>query len=113
MSEHHRGDIWLSETARHSQDGAKHKRPVLIVSKDSYNDLNDEVICLHLTTRLDHDYAIPLVKTDFEKSLLVDDSAVRYDSITRYSKDVLSKKLGILKTAKLTQVIGKTIELVK
>ncbi len=113
MSDYHQCDIWLSESAHHAQDGQRHKRPIVIISSDKYNESNDEIICLHLTTRLDHENAISLIKSDFEKSHLVDDSAVRFDSITRYSKNVLSKKLGEIKREKLRQIVAKTVELIK
>ncbi len=113
MGDYQQCDIWLAESARHTVDGQKHKRPIIIISNNEYNDKHTEYICLHLTTRLDAEYTIPLSNSDFEKSRLTEDSAIRYDSINRYSKEFFSKKLGIIKKEKLAEAIIRINQILK
>ncbi len=114
MDDFHRSDIWLAVHAKDRLDREDVKaRPVLIISNNGYNSFNNEVICVHLTTDLDHKYSFVLDKVnDFEKNHMIDDSAIRFDVISRYSKNSLVKKLAILKKKKTQDVIEKTIKLI-
>ena len=106
MSDYKRGDIWLANAAKHTVGGQEHKRPVLIISNNKYNDSSNEVICLHITTDTKHEYGIPLdYKKDFEMNKLVDPSAVRFDAVGRYSISIFEKKLGKVKEEKILKII--------
>jgi len=106
MSDYKRGDIWLANAAKHTIGGQEHKRPVLIISNDKYNDAGEEVICLHLTTDTKHEYGISLdYKKDMEMSKLADPSAVRFDAIGRYKTGIFEKKLGKVKEEKIAKII--------
>ena len=107
MSDYRRGDIWLARAAKHTVDDAEHKRPVLIISNDKYNDSSEEPICLHLTTDIKHERALQLdYRKDMEMNKLVDPSAVRFDAIGRYRTSIFEKKLGKLKEEKLRAIIS-------
>ena len=113
MDNFNRGDVWLAKWAKNTLDGRIEARPAIIASNAGYNAENDEVICLHLTTNTKHEYALSLNDNDFEKNLMVDKSAVRFDIIARHSKNSLVKKLAVLKKSKLEQAVAKTIGLIK
>jgi len=106
MSDFKRGDIWLAREARHTAGDVEHRRPVLIISNDRYNDSSEEPICLHLTTDIKHEHGIGLdYKKDMEMNRLVDPSAVRFDAIGRYRTSIFEKKLGKVKEEKLREII--------
>jgi mRNA-degrading endonuclease toxin of MazEF toxin-antitoxin module len=108
VSEHKQRDIWLTASARHAAGGERHVRPVLIISNDRYNDENDEIICLHLTTDVRHGHAVPLdLQKDMKMNRLVDESAVRYDAVSRYPKAIMLKKLGKIRAEKLATILSK------
>ncbi len=114
MSDFPPGSVWLCKTARTTADGSIKVRPAVVISNDSYNDKNEEVICLHLSTDSHHQFAIPLdYKKDMEKCELAEPSAIRYDIVARYSKHALVKKFGTIRKEKLAHAIGKFIELIK
>ncbi|MFH1306103.1 MAG: type II toxin-antitoxin system PemK/MazF family toxin [Candidatus Micrarchaeota archaeon] len=109
-----RGDVWLARWAKDTAESEIKARPAVIISNLDFNSKNEEVICLHLTTNLNHEYALSLdSKKDFAKCFLAEQSAIRYDIIARYSKKSLVKKLGILKNETLNQAVAKTIGLIK
>jgi len=108
MTDFKRCGIWLAKSAQWSSVGEEHKRPVLIISNDKYNENSEEVICLHLTTDIHHEYCVELdYARDMEMNKLVDRSAVRYDAIARYPVRIFEKKLGTMKESKVSEIIKK------
>ncbi|GEM_PF-1737300 len=114
MSDFKRGDIWLASEARHTASNIAHKRPVLIISNNKYNDSSNEPICLHLTTDTKHECGVELdYEKDMEMNRLVDPSSVRFDAISRYRTSIFEKKLGRVKEEKLRKIIKKLNWLIK
>ncbi len=72
-------------------------RPVLAVSKGSYNDSNPDVLVCVVTTDTSLPYEVIITNKEMEKGKLLMDSAIRADAIFRLSKEGLSHNIGRVK----------------
>lgn len=105
-------EVWLMR-APYSDYSNDKPRPVIIVSSNRYNDELLDFIGIHITTRLEHPYAIPISNNDFSVGMLNDKSVVRFDTITRYEERLLIKKIGKIKQGFYQKIYEKIIELIK
>ncbi|NYZ77266.1 type II toxin-antitoxin system PemK/MazF family toxin [Candidatus Micrarchaeota archaeon] len=89
-------DVWLIR-APFSDYSAMKVRPVIIISNNPYNRKTPDFLAVHITTRTDHQYSLPVSAGDFVSGELADESIVRFDTISRYEEKLLLRKIGKIK----------------
>jgi mRNA-degrading endonuclease toxin of MazEF toxin-antitoxin module len=105
-------DVWLIQAPFSDYSTAK-VRPVIIISNNPYNRKTVDFLAVHITTRKEHPYAIDLSRADFVSGGLEDESAVRFDTVTRYEEKLLLKKIGKIKPEFYRKVQEKILELIR
>ena len=76
---------------------SRKKRPVLVLSKDNYNKVNEDIIVSAITSRVeDRNYSIIIENKDFEEGNLKIKSMIRVDKIYTLSQQIVIKKFGHL-----------------
>ncbi len=70
-------------------------RPVLVISKDSYNRKYADVIVCAITTNLEEsEYGITIATDSLEEGYLKQTGKIRVDAITSIEQDIIIKKLA-------------------
>jgi len=83
-------------------------RPVLVLSKDSYNRRYADVVVCAITTNLEEtEYGITITTESLENGYLKLTSKIRVDAITNIDQDIVIKKIGILKKQIFKKVLSK------
>ncbi len=81
-------------------------RPVLVLSKDSYNRKYADVIVCAITSNLDEsDYGLTITTESLEEGQLKVASKVRADAITNIEQAIILKKIGKVKQAVFSKVL--------
>lgn len=81
-------------------------RPVLILSKDTFNTTSEDVIICAITSTLSKDpYSLLITSKDLEEGHLFMTSAVKMENILKIDKKLLIKKIGKLKKDAFSNVI--------
>lgn len=89
------------------------KRPVLVLSNDSYNSRTEDIIVAAITSNLAvKDYSVMLTSSDLEEGILKFDSCIRVDKIYTLSKGIVISKFGTVKKHIIDAVREKLYELV-
>jgi mRNA interferase MazF len=88
-----RREIWLAKIPFSDFSGSK-VRPFLIMSRRNYNEENPDVVGVAITTHVGSDFTIPLTSADFDKGMMMDESAVRYDGLIKIDKSLLHKRIA-------------------
>jgi len=84
------------------------KRPVLILSNNSYNQITDDIIVAAITSIIDEKtYLVKITKSDLAEGTLLFDSCIRADKLYTLSQSIVIKKFGSVKTEILMSVIDK------
>ena len=84
---------------------ANKKRPVLVLSKQSYNSMADDLIVAAITSNVDSKpYVIKFANTDMTAGTLVTESCVRADKIYTLSQDIVVKRFGKVSDAIVQKV---------
>jgi len=110
---HNQGDILLVPLPFTDLSSQK-RRPVLVLSKDDYNDIADDLIVVAITSYIDaKPYIVLLSNDDMAEGTLKVDSCIRADKIYTLSQSIVVKRFGkvepeiIEKTKiKLLEVMG-------
>ena len=85
------------------------RRPALVVATFT----GDDVLLCQITSQAVSDsYAIPLRSTDFTSGRLAHDSNIRPNRLFTADSNIILYRAGILKPAKLQEVIAKIITIV-
>jgi len=96
--------IWLEFTFS-DLSGSK-IRPGLIVSNNSYNKNNLDVICCAITSRKRNDYCIAIDNADIEMGEhFTKENRVRYDWILKVDKRLIKRNHATLKKEKSREII--------
>lgn len=84
----------------------KKVRPVVIVSKNSFNENSKDIIACGLTTNIKNNlYSLLINKSDFSEGILYDPCCVKSESLLRLKKKMLIKKICVLKESFIKRVI--------
>jgi len=90
------------------------KRPVLVLSKSSYNSMVDDVIVAAITSNVDNKpYIVPLTNKDLTSGTLAVDSCIRTDKIYTLSQSIIIKSFGKVKTDIIDAVKDKILRLIE
>lgn len=83
-------------------------RPVLVLSKDSYNRKYADVIVCAITSNLEEsDYGLTITTESLEEGHLKMDSKVRVDAVTNIEQAIILKKIGKVKQAVFSKVLSR------
>lgn len=84
----------------------KKVRPVLILSKNVFNTISEDVIICAITSTISKDkYSLTITTKDLEEGHLFVTSAVKVENILKIDKRLLIKKIGKLKKDTFSEVI--------
>lgn len=89
-------------------------RPVLVLSKDSYNRRYADIIVCAITSNLEEtEYGITITTENLVEEHLKLTSKIRVDAITNIEQDIIIKKIGSLKIEVFKKVLNKVNTLFK
>ena len=75
------------------------RRPVLVLSKDEYNNIADDLIVVAITSYIDlNPYIVLLSNDDMAEGTLKVDSCIRADKIYTLSQSIVVKRFGKVKS---------------
>ena|SRR4030042_5003304 len=74
------------------------KRPAIIISCDKYNEANEDIVVVALTSNIEtRDFTITLTSNDLENGTLKVTSMIRVDKIYTLNKSIVIKTFGRVK----------------
>lgn len=83
----------------------KKKRPVVVLSNDSYNNTAEDIVVLAITSNIEQrKYSILISSQDIEEGVLARQSMIRADKIYTLSKSIVIKKFGVLRKETFNRV---------
>ncbi|MFA6530224.1 MAG: type II toxin-antitoxin system PemK/MazF family toxin [Candidatus Micrarchaeia archaeon] len=94
------------------QSGIK-KRPVLIISNDSFNQNSQDVIACGITSNIDNEHYTVLIKEEDWKDGYYSESCVKVASVFTLDKKIILKRIGRLGSERFAEVMVKFNEMVK
>ncbi len=90
------------------------KRPAIIISSDKYNETNEDIVVVALTSNIEpRDFTVTLTSNDLENGTLKVTSMIRVDKIYTLNKSIVLKTFGRVKPdilIKIKDLILKLIE---
>jgi mRNA interferase MazF len=90
------------------------KRPAIIISCDKYNETNEDIVVVALTSNIENrDFTVTLTNNDLENGTLKVTSMIRVDKIYTLNKSIVIKTFGRVKPdilIKIKDLILKLIE---
>ena len=90
------------------------KRPAVIISSDAYNNVNEDIVVVALTSNVEpRNFTVILNSDDLEDGILKVTSMIRVDRIYTLNKSIVLKTFGRVKPyilAKIKETILKLIE---
>ena len=90
------------------------RRPVLIISNESYNDSFDDVIvCAISSNKFKDEFSIDLVNDDLETGSLPEPSVIKVHKLFTIHKSKIVKRFSLLKQEAFLRVTHKFNELIK
>ena len=108
---HNQGDILLVPLPFTDLSSYK-KRPVLVLSKQSYNDAADDLIVAAVTSNLDaKQYTVIFANSDMLDGTLIVDSCIRVDKIYTLSQSLVVKRFSKVKPEIIEKVKEKLLNL--
>ncbi len=89
-------------------------RPVLVISKDSFNASSDDIIVCGITSNITHNiYSILITTKDLEEGILYEQSCIKVENILKIEKRFIIKKIGKIKSNIFLLVLNKVESLFK
>ncbi|MFA4851143.1 MAG: type II toxin-antitoxin system PemK/MazF family toxin [Bacteroidales bacterium] len=89
----------------YSDLSASKKRPVLIVSNDTYNQRSDDVlVCVITSNKYTNAYSVDLTDKHLETGILPEPSVVKTHKLFSVHKSKIIKKFSVVKTGFYQQV---------
>ena len=86
-------------------------RPALVISNDSYNEVQDDIVLLLITSNVSRlspdDYLLKSENTEFTNTGLMQTSTFRVGKIITLHKKLLNSKLGFIGPNTLKEIEGK------
>ena len=107
-----RNEIYLADMMFSDSNEIK-RRPVVVLSKNKYNENEPNIITCGVSTNSIHPYHIPIKDSDVVFAKLFPDSGVRIDMINKTNKKRLLNKIGKINdefhkklTERLVELLG-------
>ena len=71
------------------------KRPAIIISSDGYNESNEDIVVVALTSNIEpREFSVELTNDDLEAGILKVTSMIRVDKIYTLNKSIVIKTFG-------------------
>jgi len=100
-------DLLLVPFPFSDQSGRK-IRPVIVISGDEFNKNSEDVIVIGVTSNIIKDkYFIKLTNDDLEEGKLSTTCIIKVENILKIDKTLFIKRIGIIKTQILKDIISK------
>lgn len=107
------GDIVLLPVPFTDLSSSK-RRPVLVLSNDSYNSEVDDIVVVAITSNLTtKSHTIVITNEDLAEGNLKVDSCIRADKIYTLSQNIVIKRFGKVKDTVLDSVIEQIEDLIE
>lgn len=107
-----RNEIYWAEVS-FTDSAEKKRRPIIILSKNNYNEKEPDVIACAVTTNSAHPYFMQISDKDVIKGNLFPESGARADMIGRMSKHELGRKMGKINEEFHEKLIDKIMDLIR
>ena len=106
------GDIVLVPFPFSDQTGQK-VRPALIISNDTFNQTNDDVLLCAITTMIKPSkYSIIIDNSNLDDGMLYETSAIKVENVFKIQKSLIIKPIAAVNKAIVAQVMKIVIELI-
>ncbi len=90
------------------------KRPAIIISSDKYNETNEDIVVVALTSNIEsRNFTITLTTDDLEDGVLKVTSMIRVDKIYTLNKSIVIKTFGRLKPDILAKIKDSILKLIE
>jgi len=90
------------------------KRPAIIISCDKYNETNEDIVVVALTSNIEtRDFTITLTSNDLENGTLKVTSMIRVDKIYTLNKSIVIKTFGQVKPDILIKIRDLFLKLIE
>ena len=81
------------------------KRPVLIISNNKFNEINEDIIVVAITSKIFiDDYSVQIDDDDLEYAIMPEKSVIKTSKLFTTNKSKVIKKFSILKEEKFLEV---------
>lgn len=106
------GEIWLVPFP-FSNFASSKKRPVLIISNETYNNSNSDILVCQITSQKEvKNYSISLSQKDLKSGNLVKPSQIRCDKINILEKTLFQRKFSKINDSKFDECVFQIKKLV-
>ena len=86
---------------------SKKRRPVIVISNDSYNQKTEDIVVVAVTSNIEKkDYTLLITQNDLEDGNLPKDSMIRVDKIYALSQLIVVKRLGEIKQETFGHIVA-------
>ena len=100
------GELFLVPFPFSNFKGSK-VRPVLVLSKDSYNIHSSDVIVCAITSQIQQNaYSIEIGNDNLAEGILYERSAVKIENILKIEKSLFIKKIATVNSRTISQIIA-------
>ena len=90
------------------------KRPAIIISSDKYNEANEDIVVVALTSNIEpRNFTVTLTDNDLENGDLKVTSMIRVDKIYTLNKSIIIKTFGGVKPDILVKIKGLLLKLIE
>lgn len=90
------------------------KRPAVIISSDTYNESNEDIVVVALTSNIEsRNFTITLTADDLEDGVLKVTSMIRVDKIYTLNKSIIIKTFGRVKPDILAKIKDSILKLIE
>ncbi|HLD34184.1 MAG TPA: type II toxin-antitoxin system PemK/MazF family toxin [Candidatus Nanoarchaeia archaeon] len=99
-------DIWLVPFPFSDQTGKK-VRPILLLSKDQFNNSSEDVIVCAITSNISEKHSISLKNEQLEEGELLNQCAIKPENVLKINKKLFLKRIGRINHSTFTQTLEK------
>jgi mRNA interferase MazF len=90
------------------------KRPAIIISSDKYNETNEDIVVVALTSNIEsRNFTVTLTADDLEDGVLKVTSMIRVDKIYTLNKSIVIKTFGRVKPDILAKIKDSILKLIE
>lgn len=86
-------------------------RPVLVLSKDKFNEFSEDVVVCGVTSNIRQEYSVEIKERDLEEGYIFEPCCVKAENILKINKKLLIKKIGKLKKETFSEVLKKLTDI--
>ncbi|OIO80557.1 hypothetical protein AUJ84_02990 [Candidatus Pacearchaeota archaeon CG1_02_32_132] len=98
------GEILLVPFPFSDQSGRK-VRPVVVISRDSFNEDSEDVLVVGITSNISRDkYTLSLDNQDLITGKLITKCCIKVENILKIDNELIVKKIGKIKREKIDEI---------